>query len=130
MCLDFQETQLKDKPLSHKIPGRPCKFLRADIFSISSKNYPCLIDCHSKLPVIKHVEDLSADILRETCKIIFSEYVIPRKIVSDVGTNFVFEKFQDFCICLSMHLAVSSYNNQSNRQAKECIIFVKRTMKL
>ena len=46
--------------------------------------------------VIKQVEGFSADNVIKIGKIIFSEYGLPSKIVSDAGTNFVSEKSQDF----------------------------------
>ena len=44
---------------------------------------------HSKFPVIKKTQDISADSLILTCKIVFSEYSLPRKIMSDAGSNFI-----------------------------------------
>ena len=38
---------------------------------------------------MKQVEGFSADNLTKTCKIIFSEYELASKIVSDIGTNFI-----------------------------------------
>ena len=47
--------------------------------------------------------------------IIFSEYGLPSKVVSDAGTNFVSEKVENFCKELSIHYIMSfSYNNQNN----------------
>ena len=46
---------------------------------------------------MKQVIEFSADNLIKTCKIIFSEYGLPGKIVSDAGTNVISEKFDDFC---------------------------------
>ena len=31
-CLDFQESQLKEKFTHHEIPGRPCKVIGPDMF--------------------------------------------------------------------------------------------------
>ena len=56
ICLDFQVTQPKDNAISHEIPGRLWKPVRADIFSIISKHYLCIVDYHSKLPVIMQVK--------------------------------------------------------------------------
>ena len=52
----------------------------------------CIIDYNSKLPIIKRLEGLSAENLTNAVKIIFVEYGIPCKIMSDAGTNFVSEK--------------------------------------
>ena len=41
------------------------------MFTLNNKNYICILDYHSKFPVIKKKEDLSADSLILACKIIF-----------------------------------------------------------
>ena len=52
---------------------------------------------------------------------------MPSKIDSDVGTNFISEKFKSFCKKLSIwHALSSSYNDQSNGQLEICIKFKKR----
>ena len=72
---------------------------------------------------------LLADDLVRSCKIIFAEYGLPVKIMSD-STNLVSENFQEFCRKLKTHHAVlSSYYHQSNEQVAACIKFVKCTMK-
>ena len=43
------------------------------------------------------IEGFSTDNLMKTCKIISSEKGLPSKIVLDLGTNLVSEKFKDFC---------------------------------
>ena len=52
-CLDFQETQPKDKTISHKIPGRPWESVRANILALHNKYYLCTVDIHSKFSMIK-----------------------------------------------------------------------------
>ena len=54
-CLNFQAAQAKDKALSHEIPGRPWKSVKADTFTIINKQYLCILDYHSLFPVIKQV---------------------------------------------------------------------------
>ena len=63
-------------------------------------------------------------------KMIFTEYGIPEKIMSDVGTNFVADSFWQFCISINIEQGISSaYHHQSNRQVKACIKFIKHTFK-
>ena len=68
--------------------------------------------------------------LINTVKIIVTKYSIPRKIMSDAGTNFVSDRFQQFCKTINVEQAVPSvYHHQSNRQVKACIKFIKCTFK-
>ena len=102
----------------------------ADIFNLNNKNYLCIIDYHSKLPLIKRMEGLSAGSLIATIKVIFTEYGIPHRLMSDTGSYFVSGKFRSFCSTLNIEQAVSSsYHHQSNGQVKACIKFIKHTIK-
>ena len=52
------------------------------------------------------------------------------KTMSDAGTNFVSDKFWQFCKTINVEQEVSSaYHHQSNGQVKVCIKFVKCTFK-
>ena len=70
--------------------------LGADVFHFNNKNYLCIVDHHSKFPIVRSLEGLSAESLITTTKFIFTEYGIPQKLMSDAGTNFVSEKFWQF----------------------------------
>ena len=48
--------------------------LGADVFHFNNKNDLCIIDHHSKFPVIKRMEGLSTEGLITTTKVIFAEY--------------------------------------------------------
>ena len=85
--------------------------------------YLCIVDCQSKIPVIKKTENLSADSLILTCKIIFSEYGLPKKIMSDAGSNFVSDQFKQYCKKLNIEKATSSCHHQN-------IKFIKHTIKI
>ena len=99
----------------HDIPLRPWEVLGADVFHFNNKNYLCIVDYHSKFPVIKRMEGLSTESLIATTKVIFAEYGIPHKIMSDTGTNFVSDKFRRFCNRLNIEQTVSSvHHHQSN----------------
>ena len=129
-CLEFQQTQPKEKIIHNDIPLRPWEVFGADVFHFSNKNYLCIVDYHSKFPMDRRVEGLSAEGLIAKTKIIFAKYGIPHKLISDAGTNFVSDMFQKFCNSIRVEQVVSSmYHHQSNGQVKACIKFIKRTFK-
>ena len=118
-CLEFQQMQPKEKITHHDIPLRPWEVVGADIFHLKNKHYLCIVDYSSKFPVIKRLEDLSADNLMNVVKIIFAKYGIPQKIMSDAGTNFVADRFQQFCKLINIEQAISSvYHHQSSGQVE------------
>ena len=61
MCLEFQQMQPKKKIIHHDIPLRPWEVFNADVFHFNNKYYLCIVDYHSKFPVIKRLEILSAE---------------------------------------------------------------------
>ena len=117
--------------IHHGLQLRPWEVLGVDIFYLNNKNYLCIIDYHSKFPVIKRMEGLSAESLIATVKVIFVEYGIPCRLMSDAGTNFVSARFRSFCGSLNIEQAMSpSCHHQSNGQVKACIKFIKCTIKM
>ena len=56
------------------------------------------MDYHSKFPIVKKMEGLSVDNLISAFKVVFSEYGIPKRIMSDVGSNFISESSKIFVI--------------------------------
>ena len=45
--------QSKKKKNHHEIPGKPREVIGVDMFSLHNKNYLCIVDYHSKFPVLK-----------------------------------------------------------------------------
>ena len=118
--------QPQERIIHHDIPLQPWKIVGADVFHYNNKNYLCIVDYNSKFPIIKRLEGLSAENLTNEVKIIFAEYGIPCKLMSDAGTNFISDSFQKFCRAINIELATSSaYHHQSNEQVKACIKFIK-----
>ena len=66
------------------------------MFTLNNKKYLCIVEYHSKFPIVKKAEDISADSLKLACKVIFSEYGLPKKIISDAGGNFISDNFKQF----------------------------------
>ena len=118
-CLEFWQTQLKEKIIHHGIPLRPWEVLGVDVFHLNNKNYLCVIDYHSKFPVIKRMEGLSTESLIAAIKVISAKYGILHRLMSDAGTNFISEKFKRFCSRLNIEQAVSSaHHHQNNGRPK------------
>ena len=129
-CLEFQQTQPKEKIMHHDISLRPWEVIGVNIFHFKNKHYLCIVDCNSKLSVIKRLEGLSADNLINVVKSILAKYGIPCKLMSDVGTNFVSDKFLQFYKSVNIEQVTSSaYQHQSNGQVEACIKFIKCTFK-
>ena len=129
-CLEFQEMQPKEKITHHDIPLRPWEVVSADVFHFKNKHYLCIVDYNSKFPVIKRLEGLSVENLINMVKVIFTEYGKTWKIMSDAGTNFISDRFWQFCKSINVEQVISSaYHHVSNGQVEACIKFIKCTFK-
>ena len=50
---------------------------------------------------------MSSESLILACKVILSEYELPKRIMSDVGGNFVSDKFRQFCTYMKIEQVTS-----------------------
>ena len=101
-----------------------------DIFIINDGNLVCIVDYYSKFPVIKDVENQLAEDLIQAARVLFSEFGLPTRLVSDAGMNSVSEQFKIFCRCLNIdQIVTSACHHQSNGQVEVCIKSVKCTRK-
>ena len=119
------------KGLHYEILCRPWEVVGADVFMINNKTLLCIVDYHSKFPIVKKVKALSADDLVQTTKLIFAEYGLPKKIVSDAGAKFTSEIFKDFY--RQRNYLGNSYiiiPPQNSGLVSACIKFVKYTIKM
>ena len=59
----------------------------------------------------------------------FSEYGLSKNIASESDSNFVSDKFKNFCKNLNIEQAISSsYHHQNNGKVKACIV-IKHTIR-
>ena len=108
ICLEFQQSQPKEKIIHHDIPIRPWNVVGDDMFQLNTKNYLCIVDYHRKFPVVKKMEGLSTDSLISALKVVFAKYNIPKRVMSDTSGNFISEKFKNFCNALNIEQTMSS----------------------
>ena len=60
-------------------------------FVITNRMLLCIVDYYSMFPIVKKVGSLAADDLVQVAKMIFVEYGLPKKMISDAGMNFKLE---------------------------------------
>ena len=87
--------QPEERALSYRL-------ISADIFIVTNKTLLCIVDYHSTFPTVKKVGSPAVDDLEQMAKMIFAEYALPKKIISDAGTNFTSETFRVFCTLMSI----------------------------
>ena len=64
----------------------------ADMFMINNKNLLYIVDYFSKFPVVRKMESMLAKDLIQAVKVVFTQFGLLRKLVSDAGTIFMFQR--------------------------------------
>ena len=113
-CLEFQEKQPKEKTIHQDIPLRPWDIIEPDVFQLINKNYLCIVDYQSKFPIIKRMEGLSGESLIAIVKIIFVEYGIPHRLMSDAGGYLISEKLK---ISVTVSMSSKQYHCYTTTKA-------------
>ena len=129
-CQEEKPTQLKAELIPHEVPCAQWNTLGIDVFYVQKQPYLCIVDYFSKFPIVRRMErERSTDVV-DILKDVFSEYGIPRCIVSDAGSNFTSEEFKTFARRLGIKLkTTSSYHHASNGQVENCVKTIKSMMK-
>ena len=73
-CLEFQQTQPKEKTIHHEVPLRPWEAVEADVFHFNNINYLCVVDYNSKFPIVRKLQGLSVEHLTNAVSAIFTKY--------------------------------------------------------
>ena len=76
-CLEFQQTQPKEKIIHHEVPLRPWEAVGADVFHFNNINYLCVVDYNSKFPIVRKLQGLLEEHLINAVSAIFTKYGIP-----------------------------------------------------
>ena len=68
--------------------------------------------------------------LVNTTKVVYTEFGLLTKLISDAGTSFTSDTFKQFCKKMNIQQAITlSYHHQSNGQVEAFIEFVKIIVK-
>ena len=127
ICLGFQHSQPKVEIILAS--RKAMEIIWEDLFQVNDTNFLYIVDYFSKFLIIKWAGQVSDLSLIACCKSAFPEYGLPKKILSDLGPNFISERFMNFCKSLNIKQALSSsFHRQRNGQAV-MHQFVKCTMK-
>ena len=95
-CQKFQNKQPQDFNKSRIILAL-WDMVASDLFEFIGRIYLLLVDHYSKFMVVRRIEDHSTQLTVKMLQIVFSEFGIPRTLVTDRGSNFMLTVFADFC---------------------------------
>ena len=79
------------------MPYKPWEVVVSDIFTIKNNALLYTVDYYRKFPVMKKTDNLLADSIIRVVKMVHAEFGLPKAVGSDAGTNFMSDKFRQFC---------------------------------
>ncbi|XP_055633484.1 uncharacterized protein K02A2.6-like [Toxorhynchites rutilus septentrionalis] len=130
-CAEAAKSPTKATLESWPISARPWQRVHIDFAGpIDGYYYFVIVDAYSKWPEMFRSRSINTtatmDMLRETS----SRFGNPESLVSDNGTQFTSERFQQFCHANGInHLRTAPYHPQSNGQAERFVDSLKRGLK-
>ena len=134
VCLKYSQANREDSksigpPLGQEIPTIPWVKLATDIFTFNNQNYLLIVDYMSRFPVIRHLSNMTAKMVAEHMKAIFSELGIPNTLVSDNGPCYTGDQFKKTMSHLGiMHITTSPHHHQSNGLAEGYVRIIKNLL--
>ena len=101
--------------MSHEVPQGPWEKIRADLFEFESTNYLMIADYYSCFPIIRRMRNTITNATFDVMKQVFSEYGVPKTVISDRGPQFPSKEFKVFAdqYCFD-HITSSPRYLQSN----------------
>lgn len=130
VCQTFSKSQQRETLMPHEVPQGPWEKLAIYFFEFQSNSYLLIADYYSRFPVIRRVSSTTASATIDILKQVFSEYGVPKTVMSDNGPQFASKEFEAFAnqYCFD-HISSSPRYPQSNRMIERMVQTVKQCMK-
>ena len=130
VCQTFSRSQQRETLIPHEVPQGPWEKLGIDFFEFNSCNYLMIADYYSRFPVIRRVRSTTTTATVDTLKQVFSEYGVPKLVMSDNGPQFGSKEFASFSKqwCFT-HITSSPRYPQSNGLVERMIQTTKQCLK-
>ena len=110
--MKYKQTHALRKTESYEMLYNPLEVVGADIVTVKNNTFLCIVDYYGQILVVKKDDSLSADNLINSVKIVFAEFGLPEKIVSDAVTNFISDNVRQLCRQLNIEQTITtSYNH-------------------
>lgn len=129
ICNSLKSHQQKEPLHLHHIPDLPWSTVATDIFEWNGQHYLVLVDSYSGWFEIDLLRDLSSSTVITKLKRHFSVHGSPHKVLSDNGTQFTSQRFQEFAAAWDFtHITSSPEYPQANGLAERAVRNAKQLM--
>ena len=130
VCAELSDKQQKEPLMSHEVPSLPWSKVAQDPFTLHGKNYLVTTDYYSDFFELDELPDMTAETLIELTKKHFANHGTPAEMVTDNGTQYTSQEFQEFARSWNFeHITTSPYHSQSNGKAESSVKIAKKLIK-
>ncbi len=130
-CSTYRDKQSKEPLIPHEIPDRAWAKLGCDLFEFDNRNYLITVDYFSTFFEIDRLEHATAKYVIKKLKAHFARYGTPEVLVSDNGTQFTSQDFNEFTATYGFEHVIRSspHHHQSNGKAEAAVKQAKKMMR-
>ncbi|XP_008484631.1 uncharacterized protein K02A2.6-like, partial [Diaphorina citri] len=129
LCEKYQRAKTNETMLSHDVPNLPFEQLGMDIMTYQAQDYLVVVDHYSKWLEIVKLRSKSCSEIIKKLKIIFSNFGIPQRCVSD-NSPFNSKEIKEFCSLYNIKWIYSSpLHPKSNSLAEKAVGIAKNIIK-
>jgi len=96
VCCAFDKRQSKETLIPHETPDLPWEKVGADLFNFNGRDYLITVDYYFSFWEIDALENTRSGTVIRELKSQFARHCIPEKCMSDNGTQFSSDEFQEF----------------------------------
>ena len=130
-CPDCLENQSRQKPAT-VIPITTTMALQVigmDIFQHSQQHYQCIVDYHTGYPWVKQLKKLDTEHVIKHLQEVCDLFGYPSTIISDHGSQYTSEKFQQLCMQYNIvHSPATPHSQWQNGRCESTIGKLKMLM--
>nr|CDJ84417.1 Integrase domain containing protein [Haemonchus contortus] len=130
-CQETAKNPVKAARHSWPLEDKPWILIHADFAgSMDGKMYLIIVDTYSKWPEIVEMSSTTTSCTIRELRRLLAQFGNPQTLVTDNGTQFTFEKFNDFCSQNGIrHIKSPPFHPQSNGQAEHFVDTFKKSFK-
>ena len=128
-CLTYINCQPSETPIKREIPDHPWTKCAANLFRLQGHYYLLIVDYYSKFIAVENLQNPQSETVINKCKKVFSQFGIPKELITDNDLEFSSHKFRSFSKTWDiLHKTISPHYHQSNGLAERSIQTFKRTL--
>ena len=129
-CEKLSNSPNKSSPHPWDWPIEPMDCVHIDFFEFENNKFLAMVDSYSKWIELKVANSWKTDNTIKTLKLWFSQFSIPKQLVSDNGVQFTSTEFKSFIEKTGInHIRTAIYHQISNGQVERYVQTIKQALR-